>query len=159
MRAESLIIRLIVIKKSIVATLLLILSVAAFASSNDWAWLAQTADQLGDEDRRLLAALAKRALELGPNALRGVAAITGAYAVLVYLAAWAAWTDRRWGEWLMVALLGLPLPYEVIELIHEQTINAAAVLVLNVIGLLVLLVRLRRSDRIEERGSSFRPLR
>jgi len=35
MRAERVIIQLIVIKKSIVATLLLILSVSAFASSND----------------------------------------------------------------------------------------------------------------------------
>ena len=152
MRAERVIIQLIVIKKSIVATLLLILSVSAFAGSNDWASLAQTADRLGDEDRLLLAALAHRALELGPNALRAIAAITGAYALLVYLAAWAAWTDRRWGEWLMVALLGLPLPYEVIELIHEQTINNAAVLVLNLIGLIVLLGRLRRSDRIQARG-------
>ena len=152
MRAERVIIQLIVIKKSIVATLLLILSVSAFASSNDWASLAQTADRLGDEDRLLLAALANRALELGPNALRAIAAITGAYALLVYLAAWAAWTDRRWGEWLMVALLGLPLPYEVIELIHEQTITNAAALVLNLIGLIVLLGRLRRSDRIQARG-------
>ena len=152
MRAERVIIQLIVIKKSIVATLLLILSVSALASSNDWASLAQIADRLGDEDRLLLAALANRALELGPNALRAIAAITGAYALLVYLAAWAAWTDRRWGEWLMVALLGLPLPYEVIELIHEQTITNAAVLVLNLIGLIVLLGRLRRSDRIQARG-------
>ena len=152
MRAERVIIQLIVIKKSIVATLLLILSVSAFAGSNDLVSLAQTADRLGDEDRLLLAALAHRALELGPNALRAIAAITGAYALLVYLAAWAAWTDRRWGEWLMVALLGLPLPYEVNELIHEQTINNAAVLVLNLIGLIVLLGRLRRSDRIQARG-------
>ena len=153
MRAESVIIRLIVIKKSIVATLLLALSVAAFVSSNDIAWLNQTADRLGDEDRRLLAALAYRALELGPNALRAIAAITGAYALLVYLAAWAAWTDRRWGEWLMVVLLGLPLPYEVIEFIHEKTFSNATVLFLNVIGLIVLLGRLKKSDRIQARGS------
>ena len=152
MRAQSLIIRLIVVKKSIVATLLLVLSVAAFASSQDVSWLAQTADQLGDEDRRILAALAQQALSLGPERLRLISALTGAYALLVYLAAWATWTDRRWGEWLMVALLALPLPYEVIELIHEKTLSDAAVLGLNLIGLLFLLGRLRRPDRIQVPG-------
>ena len=73
--------------------------------------------------------------------------ISGSYALLVYLAAWAAWNERRWGDWLLVALMALPLPYEVFELIQQQSPSDAIVLGLNVLGLLIVLTRARRHGR------------
>ena len=84
-------------------------------------------------------------LALGPDALRGLAGVAAVYSVLIYLAAWAAWTDRRWGDWLLVALLVVPLPLEVIELIHSKSPSDLVVLGLTLLGLtLVSLRALRR---------------
>ena len=149
---QGLLIRMIVIKKVVVATLLVSLSLAALWGSSHTAGLARLADALGEADRRLLAGLARRALDLGPEALRGIAAVMGSYALLVYVAAWATWTDRRWGDWLFVVLLALPLPYEVLECFHNKSPSDAAVLGLTVIGLLVVLRRARRPGRLKQRA-------
>ena len=147
MKLQGLLIRLIVIKKVVVATLLLLVSVAASISSQDMGRLALLADDLVAGDRMLLASLARRALDLGPDSLRAIALISGSYALLVYLAAWAAWNERRWGDWLLVALMALPLPYEVYELVQKQSPSDAIVLGLNVLGLLIVLTRARRHGR------------
>ena len=147
MKLQGLLIRLIVIKKVVVATLLLLVSVAASISSQDMGRLALLADDLVAGDRMLLASLARRALDLGPDSLRAIALISGSYALLVYLAAWAAWNERRWGDWLLVALMALPLPYEVFELVQQQSLSDAIVLGLNVLGLLIVLTRARRHGR------------
>ena len=147
MKLQGLLIRLIVIKKVVVATLLLLVSVAASISSQDMGRLALLADDLVAGDRMLLASLARRALDLGPDSLRAIALISGSYALLVYLAAWAAWNERRWGDWLLVALMALPLPYEVYELVQQQSPSDAIVLGLNVLGLLIVLKRARRHGR------------
>ena len=94
---QGLLVRLIVIKKVVVATLLVSLSLAALWGSSHTAQLVQLADLFGEADRRLLAALARQALDLGPEALRGIAAVMGSYALLVYVAAWATWTP--WTLW------------------------------------------------------------
>ena len=147
MSVQGLLIRLVVIKKVVVATLLLLVSVAASISSQDMGRLALLADDLVAGDRMLLASLARRALDLGPDSLRAIALISGSYALLVYLAAWAAWNERRWGDWLLVALMALPLPYEVFELVQQQSPSDAIVLGLNVLGLLIVLTRARRHGR------------
>ncbi len=147
MKLQGLLIRLIVIKKVVVATLLLLVSVAASISSQDMGRLALLADDLVAGDRMLLASLARRALDLGPDSLRAIALISGSYALLVYLAAWAAWNERRWGDWLLVVLMALPLPYEVFELVQQQSPSDAIVLGLNVLGLLIVLTRARRHGR------------
>ena len=97
-----------------------------------------------ESDRRLLEGLARRALALGPDARRGLAGVAAVYSVLVYMAAWAAWTDRRWGDWLLVALLVVPLPLEVIELIHSKSPSDLAVLGLTLLGLTLMLRRALR---------------
>ena len=141
---QGLLIRLIVIKKVVVASLLLVLSVAAAVGSQDMAGLEVLADVWAESDRRLLEGLARRALALGPDALRGLAGVAAVYSVLVYLAAWAAWTDRRWGDWLLVALLVVPLPLEVIELIHSKSPSDLVVLGLTLLGLTLMLRRALR---------------
>ncbi|OUW30702.1 MAG: hypothetical protein CBD37_00565 [Cyanobacteria bacterium TMED177] len=141
---QSLLIRLIVIKKAVVATLLLLLSLAAALGSQDMGRLAELADVWGASDRVLLEGLARQGLALGPDALRAVAAIAAVYAVCVYVAAWASWTERHWGDWLLVGLLVVPLPLEVIELIHTKSPSNLVVLGLTLVGLTVVLARALR---------------
>ena len=143
MRVQGLLIRLIVIKKVAVATVLLLLSAAASISSQDMGRLAQWADDLVDGDRKLLAALAQRGLDLGSESLQAIGLISGSYALLVYLAAWAAWNERHWGDWLLVVLMALPVPFEVLELVHQKSPSDAIVLGLNLLGLWIVLMRAR----------------
>ena len=141
---QSLLIRLIVIKKAVVATLLLLLSLAAALGSQDMDRLAALADVWGASDRVLLEGLARQGLALGPDALRGLAAVAAVYSICVYVAAWAAWTERRWGDWLLVGLLVVALPVEVIELIHTKSPSNLVVLGLTLVGLSVVLARALR---------------
>lgn len=134
-------IRLIVVKKVLVASVLLLVSVAATFSSMDMQRLARQAELWADADRRILVRLAQQGLDLGPDALRAFAVVTGMYALLVYLAAWATFTERLWGDWLLVGLLLLPVPFEIRDLIHEQSPSHLLVLGLTIMGLIVVLRR------------------
>ena len=134
-------IRLIVVKKVLVASVLLLVSVAATFSSMDMQRLVRQAELCADADRRILVRLAQQGLDLGPDALRAFAVVTGMYALLVYLAAWATFTERLWGDWLLVGLLLLPVPFEIRDLIHEQSPSHLLVLGLTIMGLIVVLRR------------------
>ena len=134
-------IRLIVVKKVLVASVLLLVSVAATFSSMDMQRLVRQAELWADADRRILVRLAQQGLDLGPDALRAFAVVTGMYALLVYLAAWATFTDHLWGDWLLVGLLLLPVPFEIRDLIHEQSPSHLLVLGLTIMGLIVVLRR------------------
>jgi uncharacterized membrane protein (DUF2068 family) len=134
-------IRLIIVKKVLVATVLLLFSVTASLSSMDMQRLARQTQLWADADRRILVRLAQQGLDLGPDALRAFAVVTGIYALLVYLAAWATWTERLWGDWLLVGLLVLPLPFEIRDLVHEVSPSHLLVLGLTIVGLIVLLKR------------------
>ena len=134
-------IRLIIIKKVLVATVLLLFSVTASLSSMDMQRLARQTQLWADADRRILVRLAQQGLDLGPNALRAFAVVTGIYALLVYLAAWATWTERLWGDWLLVGLLVLPVPFEIRDLMHKVSPSHLLMLGLTILGLIVLLKR------------------
>ena len=47
-----------------------------------------------DTDRRILVRLAQQGLDFGPDALHGFAFVKGIYALQVYFADWATWTER-----------------------------------------------------------------
>ena len=49
----------------------------------------------------------------------------------------ATWVGRRWGEWLLVGVLGLALPLELADALHEQSPRTWVVLGLTVLGLLL----------------------
>ena len=138
---NGVLIRLIIIKKVLVATVLLLFSVTASLSSMDMQRLARQTQLWADADRRILVRLAQQGLDLGPDALRAFAVVTGIYALLVYLAAWATWTERLWGDWLLVGLLVLPVPFEIRDLMHEVSPSHLLVLGLTIVGLIVLLKR------------------
>ncbi|WP_114994615.1 DUF2127 domain-containing protein [Synechococcus sp. UW179A] len=138
-------IRLIVVKKLLLAGVLLAISLAAVFGDVHYAELSDFAETWGKADRQFLSSLAVKGTLLGPTRLMRLAFVSGLYAALILVAAWATWVGRRWGEWLLVGVLGLALPLELADALHEQSPRTWVVLGLTVIGL-VLTTRLALSS-------------
>ena len=134
---ERWLIRLIVIKKVLLAAVLLVISLAALYGDIYYSQLSDFADTWGQADRRLLAAMAQQGAVLGPTRLIQLAVVSALYALLILVATWGTWLGRRWGEWLLVALLALALPLEIMHAWHEQNPRTFVVLGLTVLGLVV----------------------
>jgi len=131
----QLLVRLIVIKKVVIALLLLLVSLAALLSSRHFDQLSHLADLWGQANRELLVQLADQAELLGPTRLGRIALVSGFYAGLILVAAWATWLGRHWGEWLLVAVFVMALPLEVAHVLHEQSPRTVVVLGLTLLGL------------------------
>ena len=140
-----LLVRLIVIKKLLLAGVLFAISLAAVFGDVHYAELSNFAETWGNADRQFLSSLAVKGTLLGPTRLMRLALVSGLYAALILVAAWATWVGRRWGEWLLVGVLGLALPLELADALHEQNPRTWVVLGLTVIGL-VLTTRLALSS-------------
>ena len=140
-----LLVRLIVIKKLLLAGVLFAISLAAVFGDVHYAELSDFAATWGNADRQFLSSLAVKGTLLGPTRLMRLALVSGLYAALILVAAWATWVGRRWGEWLLVGVLGLALPLELADALHEQSPRTWVVLGLTVIGL-VLTTRLALSS-------------
>ena len=125
------------IKKVLLAAVLLVISLAALYSDIHYAQLSDYADTWGQADRRLLAAMAQQGAVLGPTRLIQLAMVSALYALLILVAASGTWLDRRWGEWLLVALLALALPLEIMYPCHEPSPRTFVALGLTVLGLVV----------------------
>ena len=138
-------IRLIVVKKLLLAGVLLTISLAAVFGDVHYAELSDFAETWGKADRQFLSSLAEKGTLLGPTRLMRLAFVSGLYAAMIMGAAWATWVGRRWGEWLLVGVLGLALPLELEHALHEQSPRTWVVLGLTVIGL-VLTTRLALSS-------------
>mgnify|MGYP001377519374 FL=1 len=138
-------IRLIVVKKLLLAGALLAISLAAVFGDVHYAELSDFAETWGKADRQFLSSLAEKGTLLGPTRLMRLAFVSGLYAAMIMIAAWATWVGRRWGEWLLVGVLGLALPLELEHALHEQSPRTWVVLGLTVIGL-VLTTRLALSS-------------
>ena len=138
-------IRLIVVKKLLLAGVLLTISLAAVFGDVHYAELSDFAETWGKADRQFLSSLAEKGTLLGPTRLMRLAFVSGLYAAMIMVAAWATWVGRRWGEWLLVGVLGLALPLELEHALHEQSPRTWLVLGLTVIGL-VLTTRLALSS-------------
>ncbi len=140
-----LLVRLIVIKKLLLAGALFAVSLAAVFGDFHYAELSDFAETWGNADRQFLSSLAVKGTLLGPTRLMRLALVSGLYAALILVAAWATWVGRRWGEWLLVGVLGLALPLELADSLHEQSPRTWVVLGLTVLGL-VLTTRLALSS-------------
>ena len=138
-------IRLIVVKKLLLAGVLLCISLAAVFGDVHYAELSDFAETWGNADRQFLSSLAEQGSLPGPTRLMRLALVSGLYAALILVAAWATWVGRRWGEWLLVGVLGLALPLELADALHEQSPRTWVVLGLTLIGI-VLTTRLALSS-------------
>ena len=125
------------IKKVLLAVVLLLISLAALFGDVHYAQLSDFADSWGQADRQFLSAMARKGTVLGPTRLMRLAVVSAVYALLIFVAAWATWLGRRWGEWLLVGILALALPLEIMHALHEQSPRTLAVLGLTIVGLVV----------------------
>ena len=132
-----LLVRLIVIKKLLLAGALFAISLAAVFGDVHYAELSDFAETWGNADRQFLSSLAAKGTLLGPTRLMRLALVSGLYAALILVAAWATWVGRRWGEWLLVGVLGLALPLELADALHEQSPRTWIVLGLTLFGLVL----------------------
>jgi uncharacterized membrane protein (DUF2068 family) len=145
--SSDLLLRIVVLKKLIVAGLLLLTSLGASLASNHFGALDELAAQWGESDRLLLRTLAERAAAAGPQRLQVLALASGIYGLLIVVAAVATWQRRLWGEVLFALLLLLTLPLELRKLAHHPELSHWLVLLLTLGGLAVVLHGLRRHRR------------
>ena len=136
--------RLIIIKKLLVAALLLTVAVLALVGSYRFDQLPELLQECTDNDHALLAAVVGRGLQEGQTKLLLTALVTSIYGVLIGVAAIATWMGRRWGEWLLLAVLLSSLPVEIHELIKEPSTVHVVLLTITVMGSLILGLQLRR---------------
>ena len=87
--------RLIIIKKLLVAVLLLTVAVLALVGSYRYDQLPELLQECTDNDHALLAAVVGRGLQEGQMTLLLTALVTSVYGVLIAIAAVATWLGER----------------------------------------------------------------
>ncbi len=71
--------------------------------------------------------------------LRWIARISGIYAIVMGTATIGLWYDKKWANPMMIVLAGLPLPIEVLELLHQPSGKRLFILILNTLVVAFLL--------------------
>lgn len=99
--------------------------------------LAQT--NLADGEFTLMDWFLKTVLHSQVADLRQLARLTGVYGVVMGIATVGLWYGKKWANPLMVLIVGLPLPIETQELLHEPSGKRLTILLLNlaVFGFLI----------------------
>ena len=136
--------RLIILKKLLVAVLLLTVAVLALVGSYRYDQLPELLQECTDNDHALLAAVVGRGLQEGQTKLLLTALVTSVYGVLIAVAAIAAWLGRRWGEWLLLAVLLSSLPMELHEITTEPSAVNLTLTGVTLLGIWIVAGQLRR---------------
>lgn len=157
MDRSNLLLRLIVLKKLIVAALFLALSLLAAYGYRHYDGLALLAEQWGEGDRRLLLALTLKGLDLGSHGLQTTAELAGGYGLVVLVAALATWRGQRWGEVLFAWLLACTLAFELIKNVDHPTVIHLLVVGLTLLGLVVMVNQLARHGQASPSGEPLSP--
>ena len=87
--------------------------------------------------------------KIGDTRLQFLAAGAFAYALLHLVEAWGLWRQRRWAEWLTVAVAGVYIPIEAYEFWERQTWIRASMLAVNVAIVAYLAIVLWRTRSAE----------
>ncbi|RCL52630.1 MAG: DUF2127 domain-containing protein [Synechococcus sp. MED-G71] len=136
--------RLIVLKKLLVALLLFAVALLSLVGSRRYDQLPDLLQELTESDRTLLAALVSRGLDEGVRRLEVTALVSGLYGLVIAVAALGTLQDRAWGEWLLLMVLLSSLPLELGELIKEPTPVHAILVAVTVVGSVVIGLQVRR---------------
>lgn len=136
--------RLIVLKKLLVALLLFAVALLSLVGSRRYDQLPDLLQELTESDRTLLAALVSRGLDEGVRRLEVTALVSGLYGLVIAVAALGTLQDRAWGEWLLLMVLLSSLPLELGELIKEPTPVHAILVAVTVVGSAVIGLQVRR---------------
>lgn len=131
---SSLLIKLIAVKKGLFALILIGISLlSAFSWRNfdlvtAWSETYVVTAEFGFV-RWLLTTIAHTDVPT----LKWVARLSGPYGVLLGVTAIGLWQGRVWADPLFVVLVGMLIPLEVLELLHQATPSKAIVFAINVV--------------------------
>jgi uncharacterized membrane protein (DUF2068 family) len=130
---RSISLKAIVAYKGFVVISLIAISVfCAFSWRNYDALIAFVQKRL-DQESALSSWLLDKVIHVQPQHLQLVAQLASLYAVVLGIVTIGLWYHKQWAHLLMVMLVGLPLPVEGYELLHQPDWSRLAVLVLNLL--------------------------
>lgn len=130
----------IVAYKGLVVLVLIIISLISALSWRHYDALVILAEKnLADGEFALSDWFLKTVLHNQVPELRWVARVAGVYALIMGIATVGLWYAQRWANPLMILMVGLPLPVEIQELLHEKSWQRLIIFLLNltVFGYLV----------------------
>ena len=139
--------KLIVLKKLLLAALLFLLAVLALGGSRHYQQLPALAQKLSSGDHLLLANLARRAMGFQQGALGAVALVLGLYAILLTCAAVASWQRKRWGDQVLLSVFALEVVVELWQCLTSFAWPHVAAITISLLGMRLIVVHLRRQAR------------
>jgi uncharacterized membrane protein (DUF2068 family) len=139
--------KLIVLKKLLLAALLFLLAVLALVGSRHYQQLPALAHKLSSGDHLLLANLARRAMGFQQGALGAVALVLGLYAILLTCAAVASWQRKRWGDQVLLSVFALEVVVELWQCLTSFAWPHVAAIAISLLGMRLIVVHLRRQAR------------
>jgi uncharacterized membrane protein (DUF2068 family) len=146
-RSADMLLKLIVLKKLLLAALLFLLSVLALGGSRHYQQLPALAQKLSSGDHLVLANLAKRAMGFHQDALVVVALVLGFYAIVLTCAAVASWQRKRWGDQVLLGVFGLEIVVELWQSFTSFAWSHVAAIAISLLGIRLIVVHLRRHPR------------
>ena len=139
--------KLIVLKKLLLAALLFLLAVLALGGSRHYQQLPALAQKLSSGDHLLLANLARRAMGFQQGALGAVALVLGLSAILLTCAAVASWQRKRWGDQVLLSVFALEVVVELWQCLTSFAWPHVAAIAISLLGMRLIVVHLRRQAR------------
>ena len=115
--------RLIVLYKCFVATLLFITAIAAIFVMKNHEDLAEfSSSYLLSTKLFIIKWLVNKLLTIDPNSLKLSGIVAGVYALVTAIEAVGLWYEKEWAMLLVLGLVGISIPPEVFELIQGVTV-------------------------------------
>ena len=146
-RSADMLLKLIVLKKLLLAALLFLLAVLALGGSRHYQQLPALAQKLSSGDHLVLANLARRAMGFQQGALGAVALVLGLYAILLTCAAVASWQRKRWGDQVLLSVFALEVVVELWQCLTSFAWPHVAAIAISLLGMRLIVVHLRRQAR------------
>lgn len=134
MKKEEAFLKIIIIEKFTLGILAILLSFSVISLINkDMEVFAnQIVDYFNlDMDNRYIEAVIRRIGMIGNGTIIGVSIGMVSYASLNLAMAYGLHRRKRWAEWLTVIATALFIPFEIYEIIQEQTLVRIGILILN----------------------------
>lgn len=133
-------VKAIVLYKGLVVLVLITISLISAVSWRHYDELVDlTQTNLADGEFTLADWFLKTVLHSEVADLRRLARLTGIYGVIMGIATVGLWYGKKWANPLMIVMVGLPLPVEAQELLHEPSGRRLTIFLLNlaVFGFLI----------------------
>ncbi|MEM1170335.1 MAG: DUF2127 domain-containing protein [Cyanobacteria bacterium P01_H01_bin.35] len=134
--------KFIILYKGIIATFMLLISLISGWSWRNFENLATWAEiNLINGEFQTIELILKPILNADIPSLKLVARYTAIYGSLIIIGLVGLWYEKFWSKILFVGLVGVPLPLEVKELIHDFSLIRLTIFILNLSVFVFLIIR------------------